>query len=486
MILKANGLTVDFFEKFFTERYNKNKKRFSRIAVSFSGGVDSSLTLYCLCKSIMLYNLQEEITVYAFNANITDYEYLETSKTPTENCYRIITELFPKIKFGGLHFYDISHKKIDGDKIQKLKKARKTFLQDINCSFFLTGTTNNPPIGANKKLDEVVKNDYRLRIRYRDMNKEYLNEPFAKVDKSFLAEIYKQENLLDNLYPATVSCTYMSFINPCKKCYWCEEKYWSFGSYDGGDKEQRPAIHILTLKVGTKYSAEYVNKLYLNIKKNTTVNFKFYCYTEDSKGILPEIKIIPLNNPDEFQLQWHKLKLHKNDFASIAPGEKCLLLDIDWIVIDNIDEILTYDLPQNHIGVFERWWSNLRHFCKLNGGFQMFYMCDTHYIWNDFNKNPEYWQRHYIDNGFAVGPVNGEQNFIHQHGKNKHWLPMEWFAKYHSEDWIKINRNWEKDVNPNEPYYMGGDFAESIKMVHFSNSENLIHKTKEQWVKQYW
>ena len=42
------------------------------------GGVDSSLTLYCLCKSIMLYNLQEEITVYAFNANITDYEYLET------------------------------------------------------------------------------------------------------------------------------------------------------------------------------------------------------------------------------------------------------------------------------------------------------------------------------------------------------------------------------------------------------------------------
>ena len=121
MILKANGLTVDFFEKFFTERYNK--KNFSRIAVSFSGGVDSSLTLYCLCKSIMFYNLQEEITVYAFNANVTDYEYLETSKTPTQNCYKIITGLFPKINFGGLHFYDISGIPPGTEKTPKLRES---------------------------------------------------------------------------------------------------------------------------------------------------------------------------------------------------------------------------------------------------------------------------------------------------------------------------------------------------------------------------
>ena len=245
-------------------------------------------------------------------------------------------------------------------------------------------------------------------------------------------------------------------------------------------------INILTLKVGSKYSYEYVNKLFFNLNKNSNTKFNFYCYTEDASKLASDIKIIPLENSDEFQLQWHKLKIHKNDFAGISQGEKCLLLDIDWIVIDDIDEILTYDLPHNHLGCFERWWSNLRHFCKLNGGFQMFYMGETNYLWERFNKNPEYWQRYYVENGFAEGPINGEQNFIDEHTKNKHWLPMEWFAKYHSEDWIKINRNWQRDVNPEEPYYMGGTFAVTIKMVHFSNCENLIHNSNEHWVKDYW
>ena len=63
---------------------------------------------------------------------------------------------------------------------------------------------------------------------------------------------------------------------------------------------------------------------------------------------------------------------------------------------------------------------------------------------------------------------------------------MEWFAKYHNKDLIKINRNWQRDVNSEEPYYMGGTFAETIKMVHFSNSENLIHNNNENWIKDYW
>ena len=53
------------------------------------------------------------------------------------------------------------------------------------------------------------------------------------VDKKFLAEIYEQENLMNDLFPNTVSCTNISKIEPCKKCYWCEEKKWAFGMYDG-------------------------------------------------------------------------------------------------------------------------------------------------------------------------------------------------------------------------------------------------------------
>ena len=79
-------------------------------------------------------------------------------------------------------------------------------------------------------------------------------------------------------------------------------------------------INILTLKVDTKYSAEYVNRLYNSIKRNTTVKFKFYCYTENPVDLLPEICIIPIEHPNKFKLQWHKLIFHKTGFADIPMG----------------------------------------------------------------------------------------------------------------------------------------------------------------------
>jgi len=253
-------------------------------------------------------------------------------------------------------------------------------------------------------------------------------------------------------------------------------------------------INILTLKVDTKYSAEYVNRLYNSIKRNTTAEFKFYCYTENPVDLLPEICIIPIEHPNKFKLQWHKLIFHKTGFANIPIGQKCLILDIDWVILNNIDCILQYDLPSNHLGCFERWWSNRRNWCKLNGGFQMFYMGETNYLWEEFIKNPEHWQDYFIRIGEAVGPVNGEQNFIDKHTINKEWLPMKWFAKYVSEalepgTMAKLQTNWHTDVNNRDPFYLAGEFAESIKMVHFSDAYNLIHLNNTQeddWINDVW
>ena len=228
MILQANGITIDFFDKLLTE-----EKPFSRIAVSFSGGIDSSLTMYCLCKTILEFNKQKEITVYGFNANVLDYEFDEVSKTPTLNCYEVITEMFPDIQFGGIHLYDISGIPKGQEKTPLLRKARNEFQEDFNIDRMLLGSTKNPPIGASKEIDEAVARDPVLQQRYRKKDLPFKDEPFARVDKSFLAEIYKQEELMYNLYPYTVSCVDMGMIGPCKKCYWCHEKKWSFGMYDG-------------------------------------------------------------------------------------------------------------------------------------------------------------------------------------------------------------------------------------------------------------
>lgn len=44
-------------------------------------------------------------------------------------------------------------------------------------------------------------------------------------------------------------------------------------------------VNILTVKWGKRYDANYVNKLYAGIARNTTWKFKFFCFTDDSSGL---------------------------------------------------------------------------------------------------------------------------------------------------------------------------------------------------------
>jgi len=52
--------------------------------------------------------------------------------------------------------------------------------------------------------------------------------------------------------------------------------------------KQEP-INIITMKWGTKYGPEYVNKLYRGFKKNTAREFNFILFTDNTDGLLPEI-----------------------------------------------------------------------------------------------------------------------------------------------------------------------------------------------------
>lgn len=244
-------------------------------------------------------------------------------------------------------------------------------------------------------------------------------------------------------------------------------------------------INILTLKVGKKYDERYVNELYRAIKRNTTVDFNFYCYTEDGSKLLPEIKVVHLNDPKAYYKQWHKMEFHRMGFGDIAAGEKCLILDIDWIVTGNLDKIFKYEFSED-IAVFERWWSHRKDQCKLNGGFQMFYMGNTDYVWRKFYDKPEHYQDYYYENGLCAYPKFGEQNFIDETVQSKSWLPKEWFGKYTDSYLPFIQMQWTKEVGNYDPFFIAGDFAESVKMVHFADDDNMIHEHKEKWIHKYW
>jgi len=67
--------------------------------------------------------------------------------------------------------------------------------------------------------------------------------------------------------------------------------------------------NVICVKFGTKYNSEFVNKLYKDLKGVTEKDFKFFCYTDDQKGIDSDIEIIPEMRSPTLKGVWNKLRL---------------------------------------------------------------------------------------------------------------------------------------------------------------------------------
>lgn len=104
--------------------------------------------------------------------------------------------------------------------------------------------------------------------------------------------------------------------------------------------EQR---YVICMKWGTKYPAEYVNRLYSMVSRNLTLPFKMVCLTDDDTGISPEVDCYPipeLNLPDGPERGWKKLTTFKPDLYGLKGT--ALFLDIDIVIVGNIDSFFTH------------------------------------------------------------------------------------------------------------------------------------------------
>ncbi len=108
-----------------------------------------------------------------------------------------------------------------------------------------------------------------------------------------------------------------------------------------------PETTIICMKWGTKYGAEYVNKLYGMVDRNLTLPFHFVCFTDDATGIRSEVSILPLpflqlpkGTPER---GWNKLSTLQQGLGGLTG--QALFLDLDIVIVDNIDDLLTYPAP---------------------------------------------------------------------------------------------------------------------------------------------
>ena len=70
------------------------------------------------------------------------------------------------------------------------------------------------------------------------------------------------------------------------------------GKYNEGEwyLVDKIEFSVICLKWGTKYGPDYVNKLYRGVKKHLTVNFCFYCITDNGDNLESEIKVLNLES----------------------------------------------------------------------------------------------------------------------------------------------------------------------------------------------
>ncbi|MGA1049541.1 MAG: hypothetical protein ACO3UU_16170 [Minisyncoccia bacterium] len=108
-------------------------------------------------------------------------------------------------------------------------------------------------------------------------------------------------------------------------------------------------INIYTVKWGYKYSVDDVNKILEQCKKYITEEFEFFCLTEHSIGLSPEINIIPFPEDNYYEKWWNKLYLFDKNIIR-QQGEK-LFLDLDVVIQHNIDCIVNYNPEDNLVFV---------------------------------------------------------------------------------------------------------------------------------------
>ena len=98
---------------------------------------------------------------------------------------------------------------------------------------------------------------------------------------------------------------------------------------------------ILSLKYGTRYPADYVNVLYNACRKAMKGAFRFVCLTDDPKGLIDGVEALPIPDVGLAPLEWYRggiwPKLGIYDRTLHGLTGRCLFIDLDMVVIDDLD-----------------------------------------------------------------------------------------------------------------------------------------------------
>lgn len=124
-------------------------------------------------------------------------------------------------------------------------------------------------------------------------------------------------------------------------------------------------INIYCIKYGNKYSAKYVNRLQNMIERNTTLNYRFFCLTDDPSDLNCETIELPkdLDGNTDYPLASEKL-FHKITLLEESQkfNNDSAFFDLDLLIQGNIDKYL---IPSDKLKLCLRTWGDIPEEIKL-------------------------------------------------------------------------------------------------------------------------
>jgi len=203
---------------------------------------------------------------------------------------------------------------------------------------------------------------------------------------------------------------------------------------------------ILTLKYGDKYTADDVNRIYID----TNGKYNYVCVTDNPKGLRSDIYTIPIDGEPEGH--WEKIKLFQYHFG------KTLYLDLDVAIQKNIDHL--FNCLDNQPMICYTYWKDKNFPYHKDERWSYNYLSNFNssvMLWEDARHIYEYWKK---DQDYYMVKYAGDDRFLyHENFTFKHWPEGEIYSykfagdKYQPNATIALLNGQADFPNLVEEYY---------------------------------
>lgn len=188
---------------------------------------------------------------------------------------------------------------------------------------------------------------------------------------------------------------------------------------------------------------------------------ELYVYTDRPHLFDSSVNVIAIDH-DICKRQWYKV-----DFLGdmVAGDEPIIVMDLDWVLFDDITDIIDAPIERNEFRTVERWWRDKSCDLSVNGGMYKFFPGTCKRTYTTFYSNPSFWQTTY----FGPKRIEGEQNFVADNISLTHKIthfPGKKIGRW-SSDRIRNETYmmcYERDFS--EPLITDGKFNPQIALLH--------------------